>query len=204
MCPRYVLPILLMGTNYAALGLLGLMARLAIWSRQRAQAARMRVLVTVLPLMVVAFHGVAESMLANRSYFASRQAVADLGTWLGRDARPIHMIVGPEGVARIAQHYAGADACGWFRMDNGDESIITALVRQARPDVLLLRPTKSMDAGRCAKLMERMKEFGFEPVDPSELPQGLAPLRVLLREPAKFESARAPTAPATTAPATRR
>ena len=197
MCPRYVLPIILMGANYAALGLLGLTARLAIWSRQRAQPERMRVLVTVLPLLVVAFHGVAEAMLANRSFFAARQAVAELGTQLGRDARPIHMIVGPEGVARIVQHYAGAEACGWFRMDNGDESIITSLVREARPDVLLLRPTKSMDARRCAELTERMKEFGYEPIDPSELPQGLAPLRVLLREPAKFENARARTAPAT-------
>jgi hypothetical protein len=157
----------------------------------------MRVLVTVLPLLVVAFHGVGEAMLANRSFFAARQAVAELGTWLGRDIRPIHMIVGPEGVARIVQHYAGAEACGWFRMDNGDESIITELVRQARPDVLLLRPTKSMDVRRCAELTERMKEFGYEPIDPAELPQGLAPLRVLLREPAKFASARAQTAPAT-------
>ncbi|MGA2501600.1 MAG: glycosyltransferase family 39 protein, partial [Tepidisphaeraceae bacterium] len=146
MCPRYVLPIVLMGAMFAALGLLGLMERVAVWSRQRAQPARIRVLLMVLPLIVVAVHGVGEAMIANRSYFAARQAVAELGTRLGRDAGPIHMVVGPEGVVRIAQHYAGADACRWFRMENGDESIITALVRQARPDVLLLRPTKSMNA----------------------------------------------------------
>ena len=195
--PRYVLPIVLMGAMFAALGLLGLTARVAIWSRQRAHSTRIRALVTVLPLIVVAVHGVAESMLANRTFFASRQAVAELGTWLGREVRPIHMIVGPEGCARIAQHYAVAETCGWFRMDNGDESIITPLVRDARPEVLLLRPTKSMDARRCAELMERMKKFGLEPIDPSELPQGLAPWRVLLREPVKFASARAQTTPAT-------
>ena len=189
MCPRYVLPIVLMGAMFAALSLLDLMARMAVWIRQRGHSTRIRALVAALPLVVVAVHGFGESMIANRNFFASRQVVADLGARLGREVRPIHMI--------IATGRRSADRQVLLR--RGSLRMVSDGQRRRIDHHFVCpghspgRPPRSADeVYGCNAVRTDRTDEGIRATNRSIRPSsltGLGSLRVLLREPAKIRRA---------------
>jgi len=162
-CPRYALPIVLMGSGFAALGLLGLTAwmhrRIAGRVGERGSAAA-----AFAPLAFVALLGVLNALTSQRSYLASREAARDLGRWVQREMGSSAAILGPADLAPIAGYYAGGRA-GTYRIDVGDERTILPLVQQRRPDLVMLRPTKRMDAGRTEALSQRLRGEGFVPAE---------------------------------------
>jgi len=184
-CPRYALTIVLLASPFAALGLLGAVRRTVEVAERAGANARAQALAALLPLALIAAVGVAVAMTANRPYFATRKLAVELGRWLQASPWPAPTLVGPAGMTPIVSFYAQKGRYEIFRLDTGDESIIRGMVEQHRPEVLLLRPTKRMDAERCSQLVAQMKTRGFAQVDPVPRPERSDSLAVLVRGPAR-------------------
>ena len=130
-CPRYALPIVLMGAPFAALGGLGLAARLlrvgqrvGNWGqgpfvpstgrRPRAGRAvpangagphfRSQAMVVAAAVLAGAVC-ITDAMTSNSRYFEVRRAAARLGQWLAGRLEP-SMVVGPTDITPIVGYYA--------------------------------------------------------------------------------------------------
>jgi len=179
-CPRYALPIVLMASPFAALGLLGLIARLlriAGWLRW---GIRPRQTVVAVVAAIVAVAGLSDAMTSNGKYFETRQMAADLGCWVRHKYPTPPAIVGPVGITPIISFYANNAPYRPFRWETADESIVT-MVDESRASVVLLQPAKELTEERCAALAARLKETGLEPGDRSALPVTCDGLSVLVR-----------------------
>jgi hypothetical protein len=203
-CPRYALPIVLLGAPFAALGLLGLTRRVARWTawleadpktsevsetsevsrglaRARTVRPRLRAALVAMPAVLVAGIGVSDAMTCNRIYFAARKEAAELGQWLRRTPWPAPMVVGPGVTTPIVNYYAQKGRYQMYRFDTADAAAIGALVARYHPDLLLLRTTKRMDWAQCEMLVEQMKGRGFQEIEPVKQPPKGEPLIVLVR-----------------------
>jgi hypothetical protein len=180
-CPRYALPIVLMASPFAALGLLGLTAWLRRMSERLRFGARLRVAVAAAPLAAVCLLGVGDAMTCNRSYFALRQRAVLVGHWLQERAARPPTLVGPAGITQVVGYYAQGGDLRTFRLDNDDPLLVVEMVSRFRPDVLLLHPTRGMRNGGCESLVARMRPLGLEPADLAHVSEGPEPLYVLAR-----------------------
>jgi hypothetical protein len=190
-CPRYALPIVLMGAPFAALGLLGLIARLlriARWGTVASFAsAKMRLSPLALQRTVVAAVGaivavlsVSDAMTSNVKYFETRKMAADLGCWVRNEYRTPPAIVGPVGITPIISFYAENTPYQMFRWEAADASILT-MIDRTHASIVLLQPAKELTDERCAALAARLKKAGLEPVDRNALPKTCEGLSVLVR-----------------------
>lgn len=191
-CPRYALPIVLMASPFAALGLLGLLGRLsriANWLQwnPRLQQALLAVTVVLVPII-----NLGDAMSSNVKYFETRRMAADLGSWVRNKYPQLPAIVGPVGITPIISYYAHNAPYLPFRWDAPDDSII-AMIEQSRASVVLLQPARELTDERCAVLAARLKTSGLAPVDGSELPPTCDGLRVFVRLPQETRMVREPS-----------
>jgi hypothetical protein len=179
-CPRYALPIVLMASVFAALGLLGLMARLLRIAQWKGWGERRQAAIVVAAAAIVAVLSLTDAMTGNWKYFDTRQMAADVGRWVQEEfpARP--MLVGPVGITPIVSYYAQGSPYQMFRWEASDASIMD-IVEQSKARVVLLRPTKQLTPERCAMLVDRLKSAGWEAIDRSELPSSCDDVCVLVR-----------------------
>ena len=192
-CPRYALPIVLMASLFAALGLLGLMARLTRiadwlqWNR-RGQVA----VVTAAAAAVVALSP-GRRHDQQLTYFEMRRMAADMGRWVQREFSAPPMLVGPVGITPIASYYASSSTYQVFRWE-ADDAQILATVEKNKAGVVLLYPIKQLTAQRCEALAERLKTKGLEVIDDGQLPSTCGDFYVLVRseKPAHITSQRTP------------
>ncbi len=179
-CPRYALPIVLMASPFAALGLLWLIGgllRIAGWLRWGVHPQQA---VVVGVATIVAALSLCDAMTSNGKYFETRQMAADLGGWV-RDKYPQPpAIVGPVGITQIVSFYAHDAPYRPFRWEADDE-LILSMIGQSRAGVVLLQPAKELTEARCAVLAARLKASGLEPVGRSALPATCDGLSVLVR-----------------------
>jgi 4-amino-4-deoxy-L-arabinose transferase-like glycosyltransferase len=179
-CPRYALPIVLMASPFAALGLLGLISRLlrvAGWLRWGVRPRQGVVASVAATVAVISLYG---AMASNEKYFETRQMAADLGCWVRNEYPAPPVIVGPVGITPIISFYAQNAPYRPFRWEAADESIL-AMIHQSRASVVLLQPAKELTEERCAALASRLKDVGLEPVDRNALPASCDGLSVLVR-----------------------
>jgi 4-amino-4-deoxy-L-arabinose transferase-like glycosyltransferase len=176
-CPRYALPIVLMASPFAALGLFGFTARLiraAQWARSHFRGGEAGSHGNILSaeriglapwgvLAILAAVSLADAMTGNAKYFETRRTAADLGRLLRREYPRPFRLVGPIGLAPIVGYYAHSGSCLVLGQDAGDALILGA-VSQNNADVVLLRPWKQLTRQRCASLVERMKPAGLQRV----------------------------------------
>jgi hypothetical protein len=190
-CPRYALPIVLMASVFAALGLLGLSARLLRMAQRWQWDGRRQVAAVVAVVAVVAVAGLADAMTSSTKYFETRRMAADMGRWVQHQfpARPI--LVGPVGITPIVSYYAENSPYQTFRWESGDASIM-ALVEQSKARIVLLRPTKQLTPQRCVALADRLRSAGLEPIQRSTLPSSVDDLCVLVRPERGAHTARSP------------
>ena len=179
-CPRYALPIVLMASPFAALGLLGLIARLlriAAWLRW---GIRPQQTVVAAVAAIAAIISLSDAMTSNGKYFETRHMAADLGCWVRNEYPTPPAIVGPVGITPIISFYAHNAPYRPFRWEADDDSIV-AMIGESRASVVFLQPAKELTEERCAALAARLKEAGLEPVDRSALPVTCDGLSVLVR-----------------------
>jgi hypothetical protein len=217
-CPRYALPIVLMASPFAALGLLWLVQR-SLWLVDRlcgkgdrrllperpdqpsvgarcfAQKAPVtfsaRVTVAVVATIVVGIN-LTDAMTSNGKYFETRRMAADMGCWVRSRYSTPPRIVGPMGITPIVSFYADDSPYQTFRWEAGDASIL-AMIDRSRAGVVLLQPVKQLTDERCDALAARLKESGLEAVDRSALPATCNELSVLVRTKASPRVAREPS-----------
>lgn len=191
-CPRYALPIVLMASPFAALGLLGFVGRLqrvAGWLRWHIR--RPQIVVTTVAA-TVAIVSLFDAMSSNGKYFETRRMAADLGGWVRGNYPQLPAIVGPVGITPIISFYAHDAPYRPFRWETADDSIL-AMVRESHADVVLLQPAKELNERRCASLAARLKASGLEPVDRGKLPPTCDGLSVLVRAPQQPRVVREPS-----------
>ncbi|MBU4270279.1 MAG: glycosyltransferase family 39 protein [Planctomycetes bacterium] len=178
-CPRYALPIVLMASPLAALGLLGLVARLsrvAEWFRRR---VRPDTIATVVFGVIFAANLTA-AMTSSRAYFAGRRTAVDVGHWVLREFPRPTVLAGPLGVTPIVSYYAAESPYRAFRCDAKDEFILK-MIENSRADVVLFRPAKQLTEDRCAALVERSRRLGMAPVRPDAMPTDEPGFIILVR-----------------------
>ncbi|MEN6405619.1 MAG: glycosyltransferase family 39 protein [Thermoguttaceae bacterium] len=191
-CPRYAMPIVLMASPWAALGLLALLERTARFVR-RFDARRIPQVVAVTTLLAaIVAANLTIGLTSNRSYFKTRRAEVEVGRWLDQNLpKPLH-IVGPVGVASVIGFYADCeDSFTTYRRDAA-ESTIVALIRSEKADVVILRPSKQQTPRQCLALANRMKRQGWSPLGPDVLPEAQDEFYLLVR-PNLLKNARQPT-----------
>ena len=105
-CPRYALAIVLMASPFAALGLLGLIARLLRIAGWLQWGIRPQQTVVAVVAATVAIISLGDAMTSNGKYFETRQMAADLGRWVRNQYPSPPAIVGPVGITPIISFYA--------------------------------------------------------------------------------------------------
>lgn len=178
-CPRYALPIVLMASPFAALGLLGFidrLSRVAGWFRLSVGSTTIATVV----FGVVFAASLTDAMTSNRSYFAGRQTALDVGQWVLREFPQPTVLAGPLGVTQIASYYAADSAYQAFCCDASDEFILK-MIKNSRANVVLLRPAKELTPERCAALVERLRQSGYAQVRPDAMPTDEPGFIILVR-----------------------
>jgi hypothetical protein len=189
-CPRYALPIVLMGSVFAALGLLSLIAGLQRVAQGLAwQERRQRAIVAVVATMVAAI-GVLDALTCNREYFATRRAAVAVGDWVRHEVPAPAMLVGPVGITPIISYYAHNGPYQVFCWEADEKSVVN-VVEHTKADVVLLQPSKRLTADQCASLAEQMSRHGLKLVGSGILPDMDPSLSVLVRS-SKLDLAREP------------
>lgn len=183
---RYPIPLVLMGSVFAALGLLALSAWLLRTAARINCGKRLQFAVAVAPLLVVGVTGLADAL--TKSYDA-RESWASLGRWVRQEFGPSPSLIGPQGLAPTANYYAQGE-CVAFADDVKDEHLLVA-TRYFHPDVVLLWDWQA-DSQRGQALAEQIGKLGFRPVDRSKLPPGTEKVFVLAQAGANLRVAQNP------------
>ncbi len=194
LCYRYALPIVLMASPFAALGLLGLtiwlVDRVGRWVGPEAiRASRPAMtwlgrhcprLAAWSPAAFVAAASLVSAGLAVEQNHAPRKAAAELGLWLQEQYGPGVLLVGPAGLTPVAAYYAAA-RCEIFRRDLENVEEVAALVRRVQPQVVLVETTRGLSREKCDSLVDRMTASGWKLAALPAAMEGSGKLSVLLR-----------------------
>jgi hypothetical protein len=187
-CPRYVFPIVLTGSGFAALGWLWIAGLCRAAWESRAWGRRWAVVPTLATAIVMTGLGLGGAAARDCRF---RNAQVDLGRWLHQTYGPSPRLVAPDGAAQVIAYYAGAQ-CRSFPQTASPEAVV-AMVRQFRPKVVLLQPTSRMTGERCDEILEGVSPLGWQRVDTALLPPGCEGLLVLARHPRDSDVARRET-----------
>jgi hypothetical protein len=177
---RYILPVVLMGCVFAAQALLSLSVLCGRIIRWLGWGENPQGLILAGLLLAVGTVGTSEALSCNFGYRASEP---QLGKWIHARFGPAPNLLGSDGVTMVIGYYAQGDY-RVFPIFASDSAVLT-MTRQYQPDAVLLLVTKRMrrmKPDHYRPLLEKMKELGFEAVDPSQLPSGCERLVVLARQ----------------------
>jgi len=188
-CPRYAFSIVLMASVFAALGVLGLTARCVRWLEGRGLGLGVQSAAALGPLAAVALLGAAGVLASD---YSLRRTEVQIGRWIRQEYGPSARVAGPVGMATSIGFYAQAQSTT-FPHDPGDETI-ASVVRESRPDVLLLYLARRMKPDRYAEVIGQMKQLGLETLARDRLPDVTQRLHVLARPQAGPRLAGAPGA----------
>ena len=177
-CERYYLPIVLMGSPFAALATGGL-ARLL---KRGAERLTLRPLFCRLawftPLLLV---GMAGGAAAFNGPYARRSAEVELARWIRHQYGPQATLFGSPGITPVVAYYAQLN---WTELTKEmDDAAVLDRIRRQKPDVILLLITRHRDVGAAQQLVRQLVTSGFSEIDRSKLPEGTdAALIVVVRK----------------------
>ncbi len=195
LCFRYALPIVLMASPFAALGLVSLtqwlVGRLGKWLEPRPTQAiwggnpllRLRSIAPVAawgPIVFVTLASLASVGLGIQASYAPRKDTATLGLWLREQVGSGLLLVGPAGLAPVAAHYADARYES-FRRDLGNPDKVVELVQQVQPQLVILEETQGLSGERYDRLKESLRKSGWTLAELPPHVQRRGELSVLLR-----------------------
>ena len=161
-CPRYVFPLVLMSSGWAALGLL----RLSAWTTVFFNAGSLRWsgLLRAAPAAAVGAIALAAAFSWN---CGPRAAKVELGRWIRSQAGPSPVLFGPNGFTQVVNYYARGRCVSFLA--TADAETVSMLLAQCRPNVVVLpQDEAARDGGLLVRLLEGT---GLQGVDPGRLPK---------------------------------
>jgi hypothetical protein len=163
-CDRYFLPIAIMASVFAALGLLALSRRFLLFADALQFAENKRMAMIFAPAAIVLFISVGSAFFVS---YASRRAEVELAAWIhGHYVSPA-MLLGSEGTTSVVAYYAGAN---WDTLGRKmDQQTALETARRVHPDVILLVATHFRDGPETERLARRIEELGFNKEDKNSL-----------------------------------
>lgn len=174
-CPRYVLPIALMASPFVALELWALTG----WTVRQFQRwtgfAQWRWAAAVPGLLVVAL-GLGDA-LGNDC--TGRLGEVRLGQWLRQELGPSSSFLGVDNLTVVVAHYAQGRS-QIFPVWTDNETILRML-RQHRPDALLLRASRWDTKTNHRSLLEWVEEQGYQSVNRQQLPEECRGMLIVVR-----------------------
>lgn len=179
-CNRYILPVALMGSVFAALGLLSLADWLVRQGSRFRGMGPWQVQVATGLLGLSAVIGYTDAMASD---YRSRNVQPYLGHWIEDSLGPTSSILGTEGLAPVVGHYAHCRAEAFPLYMNLEQ--IEDGVRSMQPDVLLLAITyREMRQGvhRYMPLLEHLQAVGYTQVPQENLPGGCPRILVVVKQ----------------------
>jgi hypothetical protein len=185
---RYPLPMVLMGSPWAALGLLALLNRIERLAEWFGWQVRRQHRAAVVVLILVMAAGLVHAL---KTQDASRQIAAEVGCWVRQSLPAPATLVGPSFMGRIVRYHAEKTHYVDIPRDADDASIL-ALAGRANADAVILWPSKRLTAERCTSLIDRLKSAGLKPIDSTILSSAAGRYYVLVRAP-RIDWARKPT-----------
>jgi hypothetical protein len=183
-CPRYLLPIVIMASPFAALGLLGFVRQLGRAAARWQVPAGVGRLAIAATLATVAL---CEAGFTVRNDFQQRRAEANLGRWLQERYGPKPVLAGPHGLVDVVNYYARG-SCQAFSTNAPPEEVL-AVVGQSHPDMLLLVCTRHRDYHR-PELLQEIHRAGLQSAGDAKLLGGCRDLMLFVRESSRREGLR--------------
>jgi hypothetical protein len=174
-CDRYFLPIVLMASPFAALGLLAFTGRLLRFAERLNNTAILRRVVVFAPLIIVAFTG---WNVAFSGPYDRREAEVELADWVRQQYGPSALIFGSEGVTPVVAYYA--KACWSTLAINMDDRTVLEKIEYLRPDVILLMATRRKDLQDTKQLIDKIEKLEYAEIARSNLPHGMDDVLVVL------------------------
>jgi hypothetical protein len=164
-CDRYYLPIVLMASPFAALGMLAISRRLLLWSERLHASPRLCRLAVAAPVAIVLL-GSATVALASKDN--RRQAELDLAMWVRRENGPNALIFGSEGVTPVIAYHARARFIPLLRVF--DDRAVLEVADNKRPDVIMILATRRNDLQETRRLLNELAAHGYREIDRTSLP----------------------------------
>jgi hypothetical protein len=174
-CIRYFLPIVLMGSPFAALGLLGLSRRILRLSERFRTKAVFQCILVFAPVTLVALGGWS---VAFSSHFEQRTAEVELAEWIRREYGPSAMLLGSEGITPVVAYYARVNHV--ILSKEMTSSAILERVRSLKPQVIFLLATSRNHLTKPEGLIRQIEALGYAERDRGKLPPGANELLVVL------------------------
>jgi hypothetical protein len=176
-CPRYALPIVLMASPFAALGLLWLINRI-LWVAGRLHCSdRVRNATVVTIVAIIAAGNLTDAVLGNANWLQSRRIATDLGRWVHARHSTPPKIAGPVGLTPIVCFYSQSPYRA-FRCDASD-AFILGMIQKSDASLVLLQAANPLTEDRCTEIEARLKEVGYVTVDRSDLPPTCSGVHIL-------------------------
>ena len=172
---RYFLPVVLIMSPFAALGLLACSGRLAGWAEGRGWGAKAGRVASWTPLLL--FGGLALGNVAVCDY-RDRAVEAELGRWANSEFGPSPALLGPAGTTQVVAYYARGRYALFDPKEN--DRAIEGMIRQGSFDMVLLPGAADALQGR-PDLLRQAAGLGYGPIDDGRFPHKLRNMAVLVR-----------------------
>jgi len=171
---RYFLPVAMVMSPFAGLGLLSCCRQLVRWAEGRRWGLAASRLASWLPLLLFALLSLGNVAISD---YHQRAGQAELGRWTRDRFGPSPMLLAPSGVAQVLTYYAG----GHYRQfaTNDDDCAIEDLMRQGPFDIVLL--PEQHETSRVSDLLRYAAGLGYGPIDNGRFSDKLRKMVVLVR-----------------------
>jgi hypothetical protein len=175
-CNRYFLPIVVMASMFAALGLLGLSRRILRFAEWLKTKNSLQYTAVFTPWAIVAVVG---WCVAFSGPYDRRGAEVKLAAWVRNEFGSSALMCGSEGVTPVVAYYARVR---WNVLSKDmDDPTVLKQVRDLKPDVILLLATRRRDLAETRRLVERIIECGYGEMARNDLPPGTDEVLLVLR-----------------------
>ncbi|MGA2796840.1 MAG: glycosyltransferase family 39 protein [Thermoguttaceae bacterium] len=174
---RYFLPIVIMGSPFAALGLMALSQRILRLVERLNSAAFPRYVAVSAPILIVALSGWAIAFSAD---FNRRNAELQLAAWVRETYGSKALLLGSEGTTPVVAYYAGVNPIIL------DKSLVSSAILEKaqnfKPDAIFLLATNRNNLRNPRPLIEQLTKLGYVEIETSNLPPGTNESLIVLKQ----------------------
>jgi hypothetical protein len=173
---RYFLPVALVMSPFAALGLLACCRQLACWAEIRSWGQAAGRLAAWTPLVLFGVFSLGNVLWCD---YRQRAGQAELGRWTRQEFGPSPMLLGPNGAAQVVTYYSQGRYQPFAQDDN--DRTIEDLIRQRPYDIVLLPEQREAVRGG-SDLLRQAASLGYRPIEGKPFSDKVRNMVVLARQ----------------------